>query len=60
MTTSINYLGWHFEAERRHDRGERQTYCLKCRRWFFSKWLADKRRHLERCAEAAGGGRGDG
>jgi hypothetical protein len=29
----LGYMDWHYDAERRHKRGERQRYCGVCKRW---------------------------
>ena len=51
----VTYTGWHFEAERRSDRGELQRYCQKCKRWFFPKWPSDRDRHKNQCAASTPG-----
>lgn len=29
----LGYLAWHYDAERRYRRGQRQVYCTACRKW---------------------------
>lgn len=31
----LPYLAWHAYAKERHDKGDRQTKCKICGRWYF-------------------------
>lgn len=32
----LPYMAWHHRAHEAHRRGQRQTQCSECKRWFFS------------------------
>lgn len=53
LCSDIPYLAWHYEADRRYRRGERQLCCSVCELWFFPKWKDDVRDHKRRCAAFA-------
>lgn len=39
---TLGYNLWHYEADRRYKKGERQTQCPDCQLWFFPDELGPK------------------
>ncbi len=43
-TQDLGYREWHADAERRHKRGEKQSYCGVCGKWVWNP-LFTSRQH---------------
>jgi len=50
--SKLGYLQWHADAEKRHERDERQSYCLTCYKWRWPDELCEDS-EVDKAAEAA-------
>jgi uncharacterized protein with PIN domain len=44
----IPYLTFFSQSDRRYKRGERQTRCRRCFRYYWPRWEWDRGQHVER------------
>ncbi len=42
-----DYMRWEDESEKRFKRGERQSQCGGCGKWYWPSWTADVEKHVE-------------